>query len=113
MARKSINLTDVSDIVLRSNFEAVRDIINLSPVFSTEWKFFEVEITDAAAVTKTQKHGFSITPRDIIQTYKTGAGAITFNYASFDNDNISFTTTGPCKVRFLVGTISNGRSNVI
>jgi hypothetical protein len=49
-------------------------------------------------------HSLGFQPKDIIQTSLTGAGAITYNYATFTNQFIDITTTGACEVRFFGGT---------
>lgn len=110
--KKIINVKDVGDKLLQDNFDAIRAFINRSIVLSTYWKMFDISY--AAAVTADiRPHGLDFIPTDIIQTYKTGAGSITFNYDSFTSTNMSITTTGACRVRFLIGKILTTESGII
>lgn len=92
----------VQDQVTRENFQRVADF------FATENQllgFKHYELTFSQAVTDfTHPHGLKFVPKDVIQTSLIGSGAITFNYAKFNRDTISITTTGPCVVRFYLGT---------
>lgn len=93
---------DIDDIYIRENFKRLNLFFQKFPLFRGEWKFFE-RTFDGAVTNEKIAHGLDFKPTDVIQTSITGAGAITFNYASFDGTNIDVTTTGACTVRFFVG----------
>lgn len=86
----------------RENFTRLTEFLQSFPLFRGEWKFFELTFT-AAVTGLTIGHGLGFKPTDLIQTSLTGAGAITFNFASFTTENISVTTTGACVVRCFIG----------
>lgn len=93
---------DIDDPFIRENFKRLTLFIKAFPLFRGNWAFQEKTFT--GAVTNLNiVHGLGFKPTDVIQTSKTGAGAITFNYSSFDSININVTTTGACVVRFFIG----------
>ena len=105
---KNIVLEQISDIPTRDNIDVIKRFINKETLLLGQMKL--IEITFAGAVTaQLYPHGLTFIPKDIIQTSITGAGAVTYNYASFDINNISITTTGACVVRFLVGLLQSGK----
>lgn len=55
-------------------------------------------------------HNLGFQPQDIVMTSLTGTGTLTFNYSLFDSTNLNISTTGPCVVRFLAGTIQGASS---
>lgn len=95
-------IKETPDEIVKENFRRVAESLNSDVISSGNWRF--IELTFTAAVTGfLYKHNMPFTPKDIIQTSKTGAGSVTFNYASFDETNINITTTGACVVRFFLG----------
>lgn len=95
-------MKDIEDPYIRDNFKRLTLFLQDFPFFRGEWIFKELEFT--SAVTNLDvAHGLSFTPTDVIQTSKTGAGSITFNFSSFDETSLNVTTTGACVVRFFVG----------
>jgi hypothetical protein len=99
-------LKEISDFYVRENFEKLLNFFKDKP-FLEKWQVFEIDF-DSATANGVFRHTLGSVPKDIIQTSKTGAGNVTFNYELFDRDFINLTTTGPCKVRFLVGNLPTG-----
>jgi hypothetical protein len=101
---------EVEDYFLRENFRKTQDYVGSQPVLNGDLRFFEIVITGNKALFK-YAHNFTFTPKDIIQTsviFSAGAGALVWNYASFDATFLYLTTTGmgatdTCTVRALVG----------
>lgn len=109
-AKPQLNVKEFQDLYLRKNFE------NLKKYFSTEnqllgFQFFELNFTAASANQKVA-HGLGVVPQDIISTRMTGAGILTFNWGLFDDKSLDITVTGPCRVRFFVGSYWNFNSTV-
>lgn len=93
---------EISDVFSLENFRRIEKDFNGQIILSANWR--PIELTFTGAVTNFKyKHNLKFTPRDIIQTSKTGAGAITWNYTLFDETNLDITTTGALVVRALIG----------
>lgn len=93
---------DIPDEYLRENFKRLNNFMQDFPLFRGDWKFFTLTFTAAVTNGKVQ-HGLGFRPLDVIQTSKTGAGSITFNFDKFTADSLDVTTTGACVVRCFVG----------
>jgi hypothetical protein len=97
---------EIIDNYVRENFKRLEAYLMSQAILSGNWRF--VEITFAAAVTNSKyKHNLNFTPRDVIQTSKTGAGTLTWNYSLFDETNLDITTTDACVVRAFIGKYDN------
>lgn len=93
---------EITDNFIQENFRRLETFLLNQILLKANWRF--IELTFTAAVTNYKyKHNLNFTPRDVIQTSKTGSGSITWNYASFDETNLDITTTGACVVRAYVG----------
>jgi len=93
---------DIDDEYVRENFTRLNDFFLNDALLRAGWKFFTLTFTGAVTNNKV-RHGLGFKPLDVIQTSITGAGALTFNYALFDDINIDVTTTGACVVRCFIG----------
>ncbi len=93
---------DVKDDYVRENFTRIQNYFNDDTISKGQWKHFDLEFT-TAVTNRLVPHRLPYKPLDLIQTFKTGAGNITFNYSAFSDENISITTTGACRVRFFLG----------
>ncbi len=97
-----LTIREVTDLIIRKNFE------NLQAYFNAEnqllgFKFIEVIFTKAET-NRRVKHGLSGIPQDIVRTLVTGAGTVTFNLGLFSSTELDLSSSGPCRVRFFVGT---------
>lgn len=97
-------IQQIQDQYIRANFQ------NLQTYFQNQnqlldFKFFELEFK-AAQTGFLQAHGLPYVPLDIIVTRLSGTGAVTFQYGKFDTKNIVMDVSGPCRIRFFVGTCS-------
>lgn len=101
MATLKILLKEIKDEYVRQNFENLRNFFLRRP-FLRDWVFFELEF-DGATTGFMVKHTLKAIPRDIIQTFKTGPGSVTFEYEQFDRDFLVISTTEACKIRFFAG----------
>lgn len=94
---------DIDDEYVRENFTRLNDFFQKDALLKAGWKFFT--LTFSAAVTNNKvRHGLGFKPLDVIQTSIVGPGAVTFNYANFDETTLDITTTGACVVRCFIGT---------
>ena len=106
----SLYIREIEDYFLRENFRKTKDFIGLQPILNGDFTFFEFVITGNQAPFK-YNHNLSFVPKDVIQTsavFSGGAGAVVFNYSSFDSTYLYLTTTGmgatdTCTVRALIG----------
>lgn len=101
----TLNIKDITDIYVRKNFENLRDY------FSNEnqllgFKFFELVFPQAVSNYRFP-HGLKTIPQDIIVTQITGQGEVKFNNFAFDISQAEVTATGPCRIRFFMGTYWN------
>lgn len=97
-----LNLELIEDPIVRENFLKVQQFIKEWPFTKGSWRF--VDVTFIGAVTNFKyPHALGFKPLDVVQTFKSGAGAVTYNYDSFDSTNLDITTTGAVQVRFFVG----------
>lgn len=98
-------LTDnVKDPPVRQALRWIQDYINNVQFLRADMAFYELQFNRAETALKVP-HGLPFIPVDVIQTYISGAGAVTFLYDQFDGTNFVITTTGACKVRFLAGKL--------
>lgn len=103
-----LNISNIPDIIIRRNFEALRDFFSSqTPLLG--FKFFTIVFTSAQDEGK-YPHNLGFQPKDIIVTSQTGLGDVIFNYDLFDSNNLNITVTGivtesgPTTVRFFAGT---------
>lgn len=98
---------EIKDFHARENFRAIRDSIRLESLLKGNFVFFSKSLAapDGATYPATVVfgHGLTFKPLDIIQTSVIGAGVPTWNYSSFDSENLSVTITDSCTVRFFAG----------
>ncbi len=95
-------LKDIVDQYARENFFRIQKFLLKVPFFKTEMKHFELTF-DRALTSQKVLHGLGFKPTDIIQTFLTGPGTLTWEYDSFDEKNLVVTTSGACKVRAFIG----------
>ena len=106
----SLYTKEIQDLYVRKNFQ------NLVSYFASQnqltgFKFFELSIS-AAVVGATLAHGLGYIPKDVVISQITGSGTVQFLYGSFTSANVVYTATGPCRVRFFVGTYFADTSTV-
>lgn len=105
----SISVKEVTDVYVQKNFRALQDYFS-SQNQLLNFNFIEFVFTAAVANQKIT-HGLTIIPQDVIVTRVTGTGVATLNWASFDSTNIDVTVTGPCRIRFFVGSYWNQQTS--
>ena len=99
---KKFDYSKIEDDILRAYIKDLQTEINTQDVLKCKFKLFYIEFTQAET-NKSVPHNLDFVPDSIVQLSLTGAGSVTFNYTSFDKDNLDLTTTDACKVRFLAG----------
>lgn len=98
-------IKEITDTYLRQNFQSLSDYFSKENQF-LGFKFFDLNFTDAVANTKV-KHGLTTIPEDAVVTKIVGTGSVTFNFGLFDAENMDLTVTGPCRIRFYIGSYWN------
>lgn len=92
----------IEDQPTRESIQWLYDYVTAEGILQSNFKHFALEFRKAETEVKIP-HGLGFAPIDIIQTYNTGAGAITFVYEKFDTTNLVLTTSGACVIRFFAG----------
>jgi hypothetical protein len=95
-------LEEIDDPRVREALQWMTDYFLVLDLIQSNFKFLKLTFTKAET-NLLVPHRLGFTPLDIIQTSKTGAGSITYNYESFTPTNLSITTTGACVVRLFAG----------
>lgn len=103
MALRQLKLDSI-DPTLRTNFEALRDYLQESSILKGEWKHFEI-VVDGAVSNKKYKHNLGFTPKDVLVTFDTAG--VSWAYASFDDTNVQFSTSGSGIIRVFIGRYAN------
>jgi len=99
---KELIFKDIADDYIRENFTRVQKYLNEDNFAKCQWKHFEV-IFPGATTNRMIAHRLGFQPLDLVQTFKTGVGTVTFNYDDFSDTSISITASGACRVRFFLG----------
>lgn len=110
VVRPQLAVKEIKDVIIRKNFQ------NLQDYFMAEnqlmgFQFFDVTFTKAQT-NFILKHGLSYTPQDVVVLQCVGAGQVSFNVGIFSTSSLNITTTGACRVRFLVGSYWNQQGSV-
>lgn len=95
-------LNQISDPAVRSNFLKIIEYVRDTSVLQGKFKFFEIQLTQSETG-KLIPHGLGFKPKDVIQTYLTGSGSITWNYDDFTDTHLSVTSTDALVVRAFIG----------
>ena len=93
---------EIEDEYIQENFVRLNTFISDQPFLKGRFQHFEIEF--GAAVTNLRiQHRLGFQPKDLIQTFLTGGETLTWNYDLFDSKYLDVTTSGPCKVRAIIG----------
>ena len=106
---KRLFTEEINDRYARENFRRLNDFASEEALLKPGFKFFDIDIAEAGyPATITFLHRLGYQPKDVILTSSIGAGSATFNYSDFTSETISITATGDVKLRFFLGTYSEG-----
>ena len=94
---------EIEDNYLQENFLRIEKEVNSQDILRGQWKFFEVEFTKSIANFKFQ-HRLTYLPKDVILTSTKGTGVASFDFDLVTATHLDITTTGPCIIRFFVGS---------
>ena len=103
-------IQEIQDLMLRKNFQNLQDYFRTQNQF-LNFQFFELSFDKAVTGFK-KAHGLGTLPQDLIVSRITGAGYVTFKYGSFDETNIELDVSGPCRIRFFLGTFPDFVSSI-
>lgn len=93
---------EIQDEYVQENFKRLMDYGNANPIDRSNFQFFSIEIPEAVSNFK-YRHGLGFTPLDVIITNNKNNVNITFNYSSFDSNEISINASGATTLRCLIG----------
>jgi hypothetical protein len=94
-------LREIADTYVRENFSRILDYARQNRHLDG-FKHFEI-VAEQAVTNLKIPHNLGFQPKDVLPTWKTGAGDITWNYDQFDRSTLDITTTGPVVVRAFIG----------
>lgn len=94
--------SEIKDQYIRDNFRKIVEYLTGKAILQGEYRFYEIVIPSAVTNYKFA-HNLGFVPKDVLQTSKTGAGTLTWNYTLFDRDNLDITTSGACTFRGYIG----------
>lgn len=93
----------VNSEILRELLINIQDYLNKQKDLSS-FKFFEIT-EDSAVVGRVIKHFLNYQPKDVIILSVTpSTSVVTFQPESFTKENVVYTATAPCVIKFLLGT---------
>ncbi len=98
-------LREITDKFIRENFRRIIETVDREKILKCQFQFLELSFNSAVSNQKVA-HGLSFKPKDIILTFSSGAGVVTFNNDLFDDTFLDVSTTGPCSIRCFVGLYS-------
>lgn len=107
MPAMEFELHKIKDPNLVDVLQSIRDFMRDFPLFSGQWKFFEISFTGGVDNMKIP-HRLKFTPKDILQTAIIGDANIIWNYDLFDSINLDVTVSGACTVRAFIGRYEIG-----
>jgi hypothetical protein len=99
---------EIDDPTIQENFKRIERAFEEQKILKGNWQFYDLSFKQAVTAFPFA-HNFKFTPKDVLQTFISGAGLVTWEYSMFDRKNIYVTTSGPCEVRAFVG-LYNERS---
>ena len=97
-----LKIDAVKDPVVREALQIIRESLNKIPLLRGEFEHFALSFEEAITG-HTFNHNLGFQPKDVVQTFLTGTGQVTWNYADFTKTKLSITVTGPCTVRAFIG----------
>ena len=95
-------INELKDEFVKENFTRIQDFIRFYDLLNSRMQFFTITVTQAVTNFKFV-HNLGFTPSDLIQTFLTGPGTITWNYSLFDGTFLDLTTTDALVVRGFIG----------
>ena len=104
-------LNNIEDPIVRENFQKTSLYVKGESLLKSSFKHFELTFT-STVTGAIFNHNLGFFPRDLIQTFLSGGGTVTWNYNSFNDKTISVTIggtvsrTNPTTVRFFLGRYS-------
>jgi hypothetical protein len=98
-----IKNNELNKDILRDLLLDIQTYINKQKDFST-FKYFEIN-EKSAVVNRVIKHFLNYQPKDtIILSVTPSTSVVTFHPENYTNENVVYSATPPCVIRFLLGT---------
>ena len=96
------NFAEIEDRFIRESLQYLFEFLNEQPLLRGQWEQFEFTF-DNAVTNEKVNHNLGFTPKDIIITKESTAGAVTFNFDQFTDQLFDITTSGAVTIRFFGG----------
>lgn len=100
---------EIKDTFTRENFRKIDEVFKQEPILNGAFKFFQI-VLPASVNNLNYNHHLGFLPRDVIELSVSNGQAVIWNYDSFTDTFIQFTTTGACTIRAFIGTYREGGS---
>lgn len=104
----TILIKEITDQYIRKNFQNMSDYFSAQNQF-LNFKFFEIMVS-GAQTSQTLAHGLGTTPKDIMVSFVSGPGQITFDIDDSDDKNLSYSTSDSVYCRIYVGSYWGNQS---
>jgi hypothetical protein len=95
-------VNEIEDEYIQDNFNKLQSYINNEVILRPMWFFVDLTFT-GPTIDRLVRHDLKTIPLDVLETYRTGAGSITWEYDKFSRDFIKVSASGPCRVRAFIG----------
>lgn len=109
--RPNFYLSGIEDEFVRENFRLLDDYLRDVDFLAGEFRHIEI-VLESAVTNFKFAHNLGFVPRDIILTFVTDGATVTWDYDSFDRENIQLDTSAACTIRFFVGRYEKERGSV-
>ena len=103
-----IQFQQITDPVIRRNFQNISQFFQSAGFAISGLDFMEI-VFSAKTDHGRPAHSLGVIPQDVMVTHLTGTGSVTFNFGLFDTTNLDISASGPCRVRFLFGSLKVGQ----
>lgn len=108
-----IPIREISDVNVQDALNALMAYLRSeSPLLG--FRHFEIVLTEPVTNLK-YSHGLGFLPEDVLTSFISNHGSLTWNYAKFDSENLDLTVAGdtisatnPCVIRFFAGSYRSG-----
>jgi len=103
-----LDLKNVEDQYIRDNFRIVESEVRDNLFHNFKGKFYEITV-DSAVSSSVFLHKLGFKPLDVITLHVSDSATLTWEYNSFTDTSIYFTTDKACTIRAFIGKYEGER----
>jgi hypothetical protein len=93
----------IEDERVRESIQWNYEYLIAQAILLSNFQFLTITVTTAVTALA-MPHNLGFRPLDILLTSISNGQTVTFLYDNFTEENVVFTTTGPCTIRFFGGS---------